>query len=166
MKKVLLQLAAYRKWANKLVIERLRELPEEVITKDMGDSFGGIQNTLFHLLESDYIWWDRVHLKEIITAPSAEFKTDFKQLSAEVLRSADSWVGFIEEASENRLQHVFEYRNSKREACKQPLYEVLLHLMNHQTYHYGQIITILRLQGVDKLPATDFIRFVRSSKRG
>ncbi len=36
-----------------------------------------------------------------------------------------------------------------------------LHLFNRQTYHRGQIITRLRQNGIDKIPATDFIVFSR-----
>ncbi|HRN73085.1 MAG TPA: DinB family protein [Ginsengibacter sp.] len=165
MKRILLQLAAYRKWANRQIIDTLKTVPEEVLSRDMNDSFGGIRNTLFHLLLSEHIWWDRIRLQENISPPSDSLKKDFAKMTREILKFSDAWMELIEEASENRLQHVFEYRNSKKEAFKQPLYEVLLHILNHQTYHYGQIITMLREQGIDKLPATDFIKFSRSVKR-
>lgn len=162
MKNILLQMAAYRQWANRQLLKRLAQLPEEVCIKDMKDSFGGILPTLFHIQNANFVWWQRIHLQEPVMPLSEDFKMDLKGLSDEILRNSDGWVKLIEEASENRLQHVFEYRNSKKIAFKQPLYEVLIHIFNHQTYHTGQIITMLRQQGIDKIPSTDFIEFSRS----
>ncbi|MGI8581133.1 MAG: DinB family protein [Chitinophagaceae bacterium] len=44
------------------------------------------------------------------------------------------------------------------------MYEMLLHLFNHQTFHRGQIVTMFRQLGFDKIPPTDFIVFSRSKK--
>ena len=39
---------------------------------------------------------------------------------------------------------------------------MLLHLFNHQTFHRGQLVTMLRQNGIEKIPATDFIVFSRT----
>ena len=68
----------------------------------------------------------------------------------------------MKNASEANIVHVFAYQNSKRELFKQPVYEVLLQLFNHQTYHRGQLTNMLRQLGIDKIAATDFIVFSRA----
>jgi uncharacterized damage-inducible protein DinB len=59
---------------------------------------------------------------------------------------------------------VFHYQNTKKEQFKQPIYQVLLHMFNHSTYHRGQLVTMLRQLGVQKLPSTDFIVWSRRKK--
>jgi uncharacterized damage-inducible protein DinB len=43
-------------------------------------------------------------------------------------------------------------------------YEMLAHVFNHNTYHRGQLITMLRQVGVTDLPQTDLIFFYRQTK--
>lgn len=165
MKELLLQIATYRRWANKLLIGKLAEVSGEVLKKDMGSSFASIQETLYHIANADNIWWQRIQLREHIIPLPEDLKDDLEKLGIEYLKMAGRWVQWIENSSDQKLQHTTEYRNSKREAFKQPVFEILLHVFNHQTYHHGQIITMLRQQKVDKLPSTDFSSFMRTKKK-
>lgn len=162
MKTVLADLARHHEWANKVLFKKLSTLPAEFLNQDMESSFRGINPTLFHLLTAETIWWQRIQLRENIVKPEDTITAQFNIMSTEILKNCANWINLVEESNENKLQHVFLYYNSKRILNKQPLYQVLLHLFNHQTYHHGQIITMLRQLKVDKLPATDFIQFIRT----
>lgn len=165
MKHLLLQLALYHEWANKILFKKLSTVSPEVLNKDMAASFGSINGTLFHLLSAEKIWWQRIQLNEKIVLPDENLASDFASMSAAILQVSSDWVQLVRESNENKLEHVFGYYNSKKIFFKQPLNEVLIHLFNHQTYHHGQIITMLRQQGVTRLPATDYIRFLRTKGR-
>jgi uncharacterized damage-inducible protein DinB len=41
------------------------------------------------------------------------------------------------------------------------VYQILLHLANHNTYHRGQLVNMLRQLGVEKIPQTDFVVWSR-----
>jgi uncharacterized damage-inducible protein DinB len=71
------------------------------------------------------------------------------------------WQEWISNINEHGLQHEFIYMNSKKERFKQPVFQMLLHLFNHSTCHRGQIVTMLRQLGVEKIPSTDFIEWSR-----
>lgn len=161
MKQLLLQLARYHQWSSRILFKKLKTVSAEVLNAETGSSFGSINGTLFHLLATEMTWWQRVHLQEQIVLPELNLSTDFGKMSDEILKYTALWINLIQHATDARLEHVFEYRNSKREFYKQPLFEVLMHVFNHQTYHYGQIISILRQQNAGTLPATDFIEFSR-----
>ncbi len=60
-----------------------------------------------------------------------------------------------------RSKVAFDYENSKGEQFKQPIFQMLLHVFNHGTYHRGQLVTMLRQLGVENIPATDFIVWSR-----
>ncbi|MEO6188941.1 MAG: DinB family protein, partial [Ginsengibacter sp.] len=101
-------------------------------------------------------------LKEHVEFPGKTFGEDFEELSRALLSLSRQWNEWIAESNEAQLSHVFNYYNSRKEFFKTPVYEMLLHLFNHQTYHRGQIVTMLRQNEVTKIPATDFIAFSRS----
>lgn len=161
MKEILNQLASYSFWANKILMERLNQLPPEIFNKENGSSFGSIYNTVFHLMQAETIWWQRLKLLEPVQLPADDPSKNFRLLSEKYLSLSRQLTDWVIASGEKNLSHVFGYYNSKKEYFKQPVQQVLLHLFNHETYHRGQIITMLRQSGVDKIPATDFIVFSR-----
>ena len=58
------------------------------------------------------------------------------------------------------LDRVVEYHNTKGHAFSNPMWQMLQHLVNHGTYHRGQITTMLRQLGATPL-TTDLIAFYR-----
>ena len=163
MKELLQQYAAYNFWANKILLEKLAQIPDEILHKNMGSSFESIYKTLAHLMEVESIWWQRLKLQEHVQLPEKDSDENFTELSKKLLTLSKQWSEWVYDANEKNLTHVFGYQNTKKEFFKQPVNEVLLHLFNHQTYHRGQVITLLRQSGIDKIPATDFIVFCRKN---
>ncbi|MEP7229013.1 MAG: DinB family protein [Ginsengibacter sp.] len=161
MKQLFLQYSAYNLWANKIITEKISTLSNDIIEKEIESSFRSIFRTVVHLMDVESIWWQRLKLQEHVEWPSKTFEGDFESLSKELLTLSKRWNEWVSEASELQITHVFGYQNSKKEFFKQPVYEVLLQLFNHQTFHRGQIVTMMRQSGIEKIPATDFIVFSR-----
>ncbi len=161
MKQFFLPYAAYNLWANRILLERLASVPAGVLFKETGSSFGNIYKTIVHLMEAESIWWQRLRLQEHVQLPDNDPDKSFQVLSKKLLSLSKQWDDWVKQTNENYFTHVFGYYNSRKEFFKQPVYEMLLHLFNHQTYHRGQIITLMRQNGIEKIPATDFIVFSR-----
>jgi uncharacterized damage-inducible protein DinB len=160
MKQLLQQYAAYNLWANKRIVETAKLLSEEQISKEIVSSFPSVYKTFLHLMEVESVWWERLKLAEHTTL-SGWFTGNFDELSKKLLELSVQWQNWIKNANEVNISHVFAYQNSKKEHFKQPVYEMLLHLFNHQTFHRGQLVTMFRQLGLDKIPPTDFIVFSR-----
>ncbi|HEY5463700.1 MAG TPA: DinB family protein [Hanamia sp.] len=161
MKQILQQYSAYNLWANTILLGRIAQLPGEIVHKEMGSSFGSIYKTFVHLMEVESVWWQRLKLQEHVQMPEKDTDENLEVLSKKLLTLSKQWSDWVQDANEKNIEHVFGYYNSKKEFFKQPVYEVLMHVFNHQTYHRGQIVTMMRQNGVDKIPATDFIAFCR-----
>ncbi len=113
------------------------------------------------MLDAESIWWQRMKLQEKIDRPSDTFTGNMQVLSQQLQQQNRSWQDWVAGANEHALQHEFIYYNSRKERFKQPVYQMLLHMFNHGTYHRGQLVTMLRELGVEKIPATDFIVWSR-----
>lgn len=164
MKILLTQLSSYHLWANNLLIDKLKTLPAELALQDIPSSFPNINATVYHVWNSESVWWQRIKLQEPIVPVNETFISDFNAL-------ADGWKAQSKQLHEwiiNAQEHVFDhemiYYNSKKEKFKQKICEVLLHIFNHGTYHRGQLVTMLHQLEIGSIPATDFI--VWSRKRG
>ena len=161
MKELLQQLASYNVWATRRIADVILTLPEEKCQQELPGSFSTIFKTVLHCWDAEAVWWQRVRLQERTIAPSEQFSGTMKDVVNGLLNQSKQWEEWIHQSSERALEHVFQYYNNKKESFKQPVSQVITHVINHSTYHRGQMITQLHQLGVDKLPATDFIVWSR-----
>ena len=161
MKELLQQLAAYNIWANNLLMGVIENLPGELIEKEVPSSFSSLKKTILHMWNAETVWWQRMKLQERIIGPADNFNGDLKDILSGLKTQNSHWYEWVTKAQEHHLQYVFQYQNFKGEQFKQPIFQMLLHLFNHGTYHRGQIVNILRQLGVEKIPQTDFIVWSR-----
>ncbi len=164
MKELLQQYAGYNIWATQKIVDALAALTDEQAHLEIESSFSSIFKTVLHMWDAESIWWQRVKLAETINIPSENFTDNFTALQLKLIEQQKQWAEWITNSVEHQLLHVFAYQNSKREQFKQPVYQMLLHLFNHGTYHRGQLITLMRHAGVSKIPGTDFIAYTRLKK--
>ena len=161
MKELLVQFGRYHIWANQQLLEAINQLPEEKCRQEVASSFNSLYTTVLHIWDAESIWWQRMKLQEHIKIPSHDFEGSFKTLSQQLINQDKLWLEWVSHAGEHMFQHEFRYQNSKRESFKQPVYQMVLHLFNHGTYHRGQLVTILRQLGTVKIPQTDYIVWSR-----
>lgn len=148
----------YDQWAIDRVLEIVLTLTEEQFNKDLGSSHGGVRGTMTHMYGGHRIWLDRWMGKENLPLTKAEDIRSVGHLKTmwETLRTELNT--YLSSLTNDRIQAPFTYKDMKGNAYTQPLSEQLQHLVNHATYHRGQVITLLRQLGVKPL-GTDMILF-------
>ena len=161
MKGLLQQYAAYNVWANQKLFDCIVNLSDDQINREITSSFSSIHKTILHMWDAESMWWQRLKLNEFVERPSDSFTESFSELIKRQAAQSRQWEEWINSATDVQLGHVFAYQNTKKEQFKQPVYEMLMHLFNHGTYHRGQLVTMLRQLGIEKIPPTDFIVFCR-----
>jgi uncharacterized damage-inducible protein DinB len=161
MKEILVRLSTFNVWANQVMLNAILQLPEEKQMAATTSSFPSLYKTVLHMWDAQCIWWQRMKLQERINIPSETFVGDMQELSSQLLRQSRQWNDWVIASHDHMLDHVFQYQNSKREQFKQPIFEMLIHLFNHDTYHRGQLVTMMRELGIEKIPQTDYIVWSR-----
>lgn len=163
MKELLVQYAAFNVWATQRITDVMAQLSEEKINAEITSSFPTMYKTVLHLLDAESIWWQRLKLQEHVERPSESFSGSFAELQKRLLQQSNLFNEWVNNASEPQLLHVFAYIREK-EQNKMQVSHMLLHLFNHNSYHRGQLVTMLRQLGVTKIPSTDFAAYLRSKK--
>jgi uncharacterized damage-inducible protein DinB len=161
MKELLQQFSVYNSWANGLLRNVINVLPEEKQMREIPSSFSSLHKTVLHIWDAESIWWQRMKLQERIIIQSESFTGNTDEAFQGLLIQNQQWIDIITSAQDRQLQHEFIYRNSKKEQFKQPVFQMLLHVFNHGTYHRGQLVNMLRQLGIEKIPQTDFIVWSR-----
>ena len=161
MKKILAQFAAYNYWANQRITDAISNLTDEQLHREIVSSFSSIYKTLLHLWDVEDIWWQRLKQPGVTEWQSTTFTGSVMELSKNLIQQSKQWKEWIDIATEEALNNEFNYTNRKNNNFNQPVSEMLLHLFNHQTYHRGQLITMLRQAGYITVPNSDMISFLR-----
>ncbi len=150
----------YNYWARDRQLEACAALSQEQFLLPMGSSFPSVRDTLAHLVAVEWIWHERWRGKSPTKVDAQEFAAEtFPNLTSvrERWRFMESHVrSFLAGLSETDLARPLSYKNLKGENCTYPLGQSLLHVINHQTYHRGQITTLLRQLGA-AAPAIDYL---------
>jgi len=149
MKDLLKQYAAFNIWANQKLTELILTLPEEMQKRELPSSFPSLQKTILHMWDAESIWWQRMKLHERIIRPSENFNGSTRDMVNGLLNQNKQWEDWVNNATELSITHVFQYQTFDREQFKQPIYQMLMHVFNHGTYHRGQLVNMLRQLGVE-----------------
>ena len=140
------------------------ELSEQEVHQQLSSSYPSIFRTVLHMWDAESMWWQRLKLQEKVVRPSDSAPDNLANVSKSLLDQSGKWSNWVSRASEHALEHVFAYQNTKREQFKQPVYQVVIHLVNHSSYHRGQLVNMLRQLNHGNIPATDFIVWSRTIK--
>lgn len=154
-------LYAYNRWANKRVLDAVAALDVEAYGRALMSSFPSIRDTLVHALSAEWVWLRRWKG----TSPTG-MPEGWAEMGFDELRSAWSAVEaeqghFVAGLTVEDLDRVLAYRNTRGDEFAQPLWQLLRHVVNHATYHRGQIVTLLRQVGATP-PSTDMVLFHRT----
>ena len=152
-------------WANHRILNIIETLSHEQFSKDLSSSHGGIHGTLFHQMGAEEIWLKRWKgVSPAIFSKAEDYQT-FENLKQHWDMVEHEMLGFCHMLkSDDDIRKVISYEDLKGNEYSQPLFQLMQHLVNHSTYHRGQIVTMLRQLGV-KPVATDFVAFLREKNK-
>jgi len=140
----------YNYWANKKALKSIKELPGKNEKP---------QKILSHILLAEETWLQRVKR----TVPKEQ--KFWEMLSLEdceklIEKNKNDWSGYLNGKEKAGAEERISYVNSKGTNYENSLKEILMHLINHSSYHRGQIAYIVR--ELDGTPAlTNYIVFAR-----
>jgi uncharacterized damage-inducible protein DinB len=139
----------YDRWANDLVFGCASKLTAEQFTRDLQSSHPSVRDTLAHILAAEWIWLQRwLGISPKALFDPAEFP-DVASLSAKLREVEQDQIKFIETLSDESLAEVIAYTNTKGERWEYPLGHLMQHVVNHSSYHRGQVTTMLRQLGAN-----------------
>lgn len=157
-------MAAYNRWANRILFDAAAELSAEEFTRDVSAFFRSMMGTLNHLLVTDRIWMQRFTGEgEAPKQLDAILHEGFEELRAARVAEDERICAWVDGLSDERLAESFTYRHiADPTPITQRLAPALAHMFNHQTHHRGQAHMCLSVLGKNP-PQLDIIYFLRSA---
>jgi uncharacterized damage-inducible protein DinB len=150
----------YNAWANHRSLGAASKLATEKFVQPMGSSFGSVRDTLAHIYGGEWIWLERFQGRSPSALPDTTQFADAASLRERWNELEPRLLGFVRGLTQSDLDRVMEYKTLKFGIYSNPLWQSMQHLVNHGSYHRGQVTTLLRQLGAQPI-LTDLMHFYR-----
>ena len=159
--KTLRVLLDYHYWARDRLLDAVEPLTPDQFTRDIVSSFRSVRDTLVHIYAAEAAWFSRWQGQ----SPAGLLPPDtFANLAA--LRQG--WTehevkmrAFLESLGDTGIGRVMEYKSIAGQPAASVFWHMLQHVVNHASYHRGQVTTMLRQLGAAPPKSLDLIAFYR-----
>ena len=149
----------YSNWASQRLMDAAAKLIPEELKRDFKTADKSVVETLAHVFAADRIWLARVQ-----GTPRDKFigpeDCDLTAMNKEWPAVREGWKKLMASLSDQDVLKVISYKDLKGNPYQTPLWQIVLHLVNHGTHHRGQVSGFLRAMGYTPQPL-DLIAFYR-----
>jgi len=156
LKKIISGYSRYNYWANEKMTRWLKSLNSDILYKETPSSFSSIDLTLQHMNHAQNFWLtvlaegDVTKLDETIKFKAIDI------VMTDLLAGAQQMLDTFERYTEEEL-----LKQVSNGATTEGRYDFILHAINHNSYHRGQIVTMSRCLGVvNNIPNMDYDTFL------
>ena len=155
----------YTRWADGRMFEAVSKLTPEQWTKDLGSSLKSARDTVVHVVSAQWIWisrWKGETPKGMWAATDHPTQASIREKWEPL---AGQLASFVAEQTEESLAKPLHYKNLKGDPMVFPLGQLMLHTVNHSTYHRGQVTTLLRQLGAQPLSSDLVVYYAEKAKK-
>jgi uncharacterized damage-inducible protein DinB len=155
----------YNAWANRRSLAAAEKLTAEQFTKSMGSSFPSVRDTLAHIYGAEWIWLERFQGRSPSALPNVNLFAEVRTLRETWAVHEERLLVFVAGLNQRDLDQTLEYKTLKFGVYSNPMWQSMLHVVNHGTYHRGQVMTLLRQLGAQPI-LLDLMHFYRERSTG
>lgn len=156
-----LQLVNYNVWANAKAINWLQQITDAQWEQTITSSFSSVRQTALHIASAEKIWidfWTKVPEPVFISGTFTGTKSEL----IEIWENASTGMrDFLTAYSEADFQAPIAFRYPRGGEAQMPFAQTFAHIINHSTYHRGQLVTLLQQVGFTELSSVDLATFYR-----
>ena len=162
-RKALLDLLDFHYWARDRLLDAVERLRHDQFHQDLGNSFGSIGDTLAHVVAAEWAWCSRW---EGEPTDSHLAPTDFETVQEVRDRWAEEEARIrdcVDRLGPDGIDRVIQFSDFRGRPVEAVFWHMFQHVVNHATFHRGQVTTMLRQLGVQAPENQDLITFYRMS---
>ena len=151
----------YHYWARDRLLDALEPLTPDQFTRDMGSSFRSIRDTVAHIYAAEWAWYSRWLGQSPTALLPADMFPDVARLRKTWSEHEGKMRAFLSNRDEDSIKQVIEYKLINGQPGASILWQMAQHVVNHASYHRGQVVTMLRQLGATPPKPMDLIAFYR-----
>jgi uncharacterized damage-inducible protein DinB len=148
-------------WARDRMLAAVEALTPEQFHRELGGSFRSVRDTLAHTYGAEWIWYSRWHGDVPAALPTPDTFPDFGSIRQTWRDHEQRMRAFIDGLDDHGLERVIPYKLLNGTPGASVLWHMIQHVVNHATYHRGQVTALLRQLGAAPPKSTDLITYYR-----
>jgi len=148
-------------WARDRVLDAAAVLTPEQYTRDLGNSFKSVRDTLAHTFSAEWVWHARWTGSSPTSALNFEDYPDVPTLRAAWGELEAQNRALLAGKNDETIAGKMDYKLLNGQPGRSLYWHMVQHVVNHGTYHRGQVTTLLRQLGVPAPKSTDLIAYYR-----
>ncbi|RNF38420.1 DinB family protein [Planococcus salinus] len=153
---------SYHKWATLKCLEHVQAAGEELYTQEAANSFATIKDTVEHVIGVEKLWLDRMNGIGKPVFERFDVSTIDRAKEAFLLLHAEMEL-YFSSLSEQQWEERLRYKNMRGDDFEHSREEMLFTIVNHASYHRGQITSFLRQFGKAGIPL-DYIYYQKQNR--
>ncbi|HWX23655.1 MAG TPA: DinB family protein [Vicinamibacteria bacterium] len=157
------RLLEYTVWANHRILRPVATLSVAEFKRDLGSSHGGIRGTLSHMVDCEWIWlerWKGVSPKARMDEGEFADVVALRDRWTAIEKHRDVWFRALRPSA---VGEIVAYKSLDGKSFEAPLWKLVQHVVNHATYHRGQVTALLRILNT-RAVSTDMVVWDRDAK--
>jgi uncharacterized damage-inducible protein DinB len=151
----------YHYWARDRALDAVELLTPEQFMRDLGNSFRSVRDTVVHIYFADGLWYSRWEGTPPTWMIKAEQFPDVASLRSAWGELEAKIRAFFADLDAAGMERPLEYRALNGQPATSVMWHMLQHVVNHGSYHRGQLTTLLRQLGAAPPKSMDLIAFYR-----
>jgi uncharacterized damage-inducible protein DinB len=152
------KLLDYNRWANARTLESVAPLAQEELDRKLGGSFPSVRETLVHIHAAEWIWLERWRGTSPKGLPSPDEMKTLDGLKERWARVEEERSQFARGLSADWLGETIAYFQPRRRGEENRLGELFVHVVNHSSYHRGQVATMPPARA--QAASTDYVLYL------
>jgi uncharacterized damage-inducible protein DinB len=149
----------YTRWATQRLMDAAASLTPDEQARDFGTADRTVLGTLKHIYGADWAWMERLNGRSPSTYPADGPATLF-DLAAAFPVLHHRWRDHVAALTPETAGQEIAYTTFRGDAFRSPVWQIVMHVVNHATHHRGQVAGFLRTMGKTP-PALDLMLFYR-----
>jgi uncharacterized damage-inducible protein DinB len=151
----------YHYWARDRVLDAVATVTDEEYRRNLSSSFPSIHATLVHTYSAEWAWHSRWEGHSPTALLAADMFPDVDSLRGAWVALEARVRALLATSADADLTHGFDYTLLSGAPGHSTFEQMLQHVVNHATYHRGQVTAMLRQLGAAPPKSTDLIFFYR-----
>jgi uncharacterized damage-inducible protein DinB len=151
------ELFRFHKWRQAKISDLLADVDANYFSEQLAGSFGSLLIILKHLVWAEKVWLGRVNHNEVAAmkdASATKLLEGWKDVT-------EKWTSLVENTPAGKFKEKVVYYNTSGQRYENELAEIAVHLIDHSTYHIGQMMNAVRGFGIEPV-STNYIHYLRA----
>lgn len=136
-------------------------LSPDQYARELGNSFSSVRDTVVHIFGAEWVWFMRFAGDNPTALPKVDDYPDLASVRSAWSDIESGWRSLAANLEDDTVMSIVKFKTLAGADAQSPIGPMIQHVVNHGSYHRGQVTTMLRQLGAEPPKSMDLIFYYR-----